>query len=141
MALDVRGTTTLLGVYDMPASVRFYRDLLGFEMVNHSPNLGGDPDRFHWCWLRLGGAEVMLNTAYEFDEERPVPPDGARIGAHEDTTLYFGCPDVDAAYEELRTKGIPVGKPKVAPYGMKQMYLRDPDGYGICFQWDTASRA
>ena len=29
MALDVRGTTTLLGVYDMPASVRFYRDLLG----------------------------------------------------------------------------------------------------------------
>jgi len=23
----------------------------------------------------------------------------------------------------------------VAPYGMKQMYLADPDGYGICFQW------
>ncbi len=137
MALDVRGTTTLLGVYDMPTSVRFYRDLLGFDIVSHSPHLGGDPDRFHWCWLRLDGAEVMLNTAYEFDEERPLPPDAARTAAHQDTTLYFGCPDVDAAYEELRAKGLEVQKPKVAPYGMKQMYLLDPDGYGICFQWEA----
>ena len=139
MALDVRVTTTLLSVYDMPTSVRFYRDLLGFEMVSHSPHRGGDADRFHWCWLRLGGAEVMLNTAYEFDEERPLPPDAARTAAHQDTTLYFGCPDVDAAYEELRAKGLEVQKPTVAPYGMKQMYLLDPDGYGICFQWEAKS--
>ena len=137
MALDVRGVTTLLGVYDMPASVRFYRDLLGFEVVSHSPHLGGDADRFHWCWLRLGSADMMLNTNYEFDEERPVPPDAARVAAHQDTTLYFGCPNVDSVYEELRAKGVPVEKPKVAPYGMKQMYLRDPDGYGICFQWEV----
>ena len=25
--------------------------------------------------------------------------------------------------------------PKVAWYGMKQLYLTDPDGYGLCFQW------
>jgi glyoxylase I family protein len=137
MALRVRGATTLLQVYDMPTSVRFYRDLLGFELVSHSPHRGGDPDRFHWCWLRLGGADVMLNTAYEFDEKRPVPPDTARAEMHQDTTLYFGCPDVEAAYEQLRAKGAPVKKPIVAPYGMKQMGLRDPDGYGICFQWEA----
>lgn len=137
MALDVRGTTTLLGVYDMPTSVRFYRDLLGFEMVSHSPHRGGGVDRFHWCWLRLGGVDVMLNTAYEFDEERPLPPDPARTAAHQDTTLYFGCPDVDAAYEQLRAKGLEVQKPRVASYGMKQVYLQDPDGYGICFQWEA----
>jgi glyoxylase I family protein len=96
MALDLRGVTTLLQVYDMPASVRFYRDLLGFEIVSHSPHRGGDPDRFHWCLLRLGGAEVMLNSAYEFDEERPVTPDPARVAAHGDTGLFIGCPDVDA---------------------------------------------
>jgi hypothetical protein len=28
-----------------------------------------------------------------------------------------------------------VQPPKVAWYGMKQLYLRDPDGYLICFQW------
>jgi hypothetical protein len=25
--------------------------------------------------------------------------------------------------------------PKVAPYGMKQLYASDPDGFGVCFQW------
>ena len=43
MPLDVRGVCPLLGVYDMPTSVRFYRDMLGFEIVSHSPGLGGDP--------------------------------------------------------------------------------------------------
>ncbi|HEX4310625.1 MAG TPA: VOC family protein [Acidobacteriaceae bacterium] len=133
MAIDVRGVCALLQVYDMPTSVKFYRDVLGFEVVTTSPVLG--PDKFHWCLLRLGGAEVMLNTAYEFDSERPVPADRARVVAHHDTGLFFGCPDVDGAYEELRAKGVAVKPPKVAPYGMKQMSLQDPDGCGLCFQW------
>jgi len=133
MPLDVRGLTPLLQVYDMPASVRFYRDLLGFEIVATSPELG--EDSFHWAWLRLGGADLMLNTAFEFDSERPAEREPARTAAHEDTGLFIGCPDVDAAYEELRAKGAPVKPPVVAPYGMKQMYLHDPDGYALCFQW------
>ncbi len=133
MTLEVRGVCPLVQVYDMPASVKFYRDQLGFEVVSTSPVLG--PDKFHWCLLRLGSAEIMLNTAYEFDDERPVPPDHARVAAHEDTCLYFGCPDVDGAYEELREKGVAVKPPTVAPYGMKQMGLKDPDGYALCFQW------
>lgn len=135
MAIEARGLTPLIQVYDMPASVRFYRDLLGFEIVSTSPVLG--KDRFHWAQMRLGKAELMLNTAYEFDSERPVPADRARVAAHGDTVLYFGCPDVDAAYEELREKGIAVKPPQVAPYGMKQMSLRDPDGYELCFQWPS----
>jgi len=136
MALDLRGLTPLIQVYDMPTSLRFYRDLLGFEVVNTSPALGG-PDRFHWVMLRSGAAEFMLNTAYEFDHERPVPLDPSRTRAHEDTCLYLGCPDVDAAYQELSAKGLTVKPPKIAPYGMKQLYLRDPDGYALCFQWGT----
>lgn len=135
MGIEVRGLTPLVQVYDMPTSVRFYRDLLGFEVVSTSPVLG--KDRFHWALLRLGKAELMLNTAYEFDNERPVPADRARVAAHGDTVLYFGCPDVEAAYEELREKGAAVKPPKVAPYGMTQMSLRDPDGYELCFQWPS----
>jgi glyoxylase I family protein len=134
MALDVRGLAPLLQVYDMPTSIRFYRDVLGFQVVSTSPKLGGE-DRFHWALLRLGHAELMLNTAYEFDAERPTERDRARTAAHGDTGLFFGCPDVDAAYEELRGKDVRVEKPKVAQYGMKQLSFRDPDGYGLCFQW------
>ena len=133
MAIDVRGVCPLLQVYDMPTALRFYRDVLGFEIVGTSPELG--PDKFNWVWLRLGSAEVMLNTAYEFDSARPVPADRARVAAHADTVLYFGCPDVDGAWEELRDKGVEVKPPRVAPYGMKQVSLRDPDGYELCFQW------
>jgi glyoxylase I family protein len=133
MAPDLRGVSPLLQVYDMPTSVRFYRDQLGFELVSHSPVLG--EDSFHWVLLRLGGAELMLNTAYESNTERPSEPDLARTAAHGDTVLYFACPDVDGAYEELRSKGFSVGKPAVAWYGMKQMNVRDPDGYLLCFQW------
>ena len=136
MAVDVRGVCPLFQVYDMPTSVRFYRDTLGFEVVTTSPNLGGE-DKFHWCLLRLCGSEVMLNTAYEFDHERPVPPDPTRAAAHEDTCISFGAPDVDAVYEELCAKGLQLKPPRVAPYGMKQLYLHDPDGYALCFQWSA----
>lgn len=119
----------------MPTAVRFYRDLLGFEVIQTSPVLGAD--RFHWAWLRLGGADVMLNTAYESDEERPERPDAARVAAHNDTGLFFGCPDVNVVYEELRGKGLNVSEPVVTGYGMKQLYVRDPDGYELCFQWSA----
>jgi uncharacterized glyoxalase superfamily protein PhnB len=135
MALDVRGLTPLLQVYDMPTSVRFYRDQLGFEVVATAPVLG--EDSFHWALLRLGGAELMLNTAYEFDSERPPERDCTRTAAHDDTGLFMGCPDVDAAWQELVRKGVTVQQPVVTGYGMKQMYLRDPDGYVLCFQWPS----
>ena len=57
------------------------------------------------------------------------------MASHDDVTLYFGCPDVDAAYAHLRARGVPAQPPNVAPYGMKQLCMRDPDGYGVCFQW------
>lgn len=131
MSIQVRGVCALLQVFDMPTSVRFYRDVLGFEVVQTSPRAG---DQFDWGLLRLGNAEVMLNTAYE-QEFRPSQPEATRIAAHGDTCLYFGAPDVDAVYEHLRAHGIDVREPKVAPYGMKQLYLHDPDGYALCFQW------
>ena len=131
MSIEVRGVCVLLEVFDMPTSVRFYRDVLGFEVVQTSPREG---DQFDWGLLRLNNAELMLNTAYE-QEYRPARPDSVRVGAHGDTCLYFSSPDVDAAYRHLRAHSIDVKEPKVAPYGMKQLYLKDPDRYGLCFQW------
>jgi glyoxylase I family protein len=136
MKINVRGMTPLIQVYDMPTSLAFYCDVLGFEVHNSSQPV----PRCHWAWLRLNDIDLMLNTAYE-DEYRPTTPDSARVGAHDDTCLYFGCPDVDAAYAYLVSKGIDLKPPKVAWYGMKQLYLKDPDGFGICFQWSAEEDA
>ncbi len=131
MAIDVRGLAPLLAVFDMPTSIKFYCDGLGFEIVGTD---GKPAPRFDWVLLRLNGAELMLNTAYDHGQRPPVP-DPARIAAHQDAAIYFGCPDVDGAYAHLRAKGITAKEPKIALYGMKQLYLTDPDGYVLCFQW------
>lgn|ERR1700728_1877118 len=133
MALRVEGVCPLLQVFDMPASLRFYRDVLGFEIVQRSR----PDDDCGWSWLKSGNAELMLNTAYD-EGMRPPAPDAVRIASHEDMALYFGCPDVDAAYRHLQSHGLDVKPPNVAPYGMKQLYVKDPDGYSLCFQWAVA---
>ena len=130
MAIEVRGQSPLMEVFDMPTSLAFYRDKLGFEVTGDS----GQGDESGWVMLQLGGATIMLNTAYD-DGERPDQPDAARVAAHHDTCIYFGCPDVDAAYEHLKANGITCDPPAIAPYGMKQLYLTDPDNYNLCFQW------
>lgn len=130
MAIDIQGMAPLLSVFDMPVSLLFYRDILGFEVIETS----GQGDNSGWVMLRLNDSTLMLNTAFD-DDERPAAADPANIAVHHDTCLYFGCPDVDEAYEYLQEKGLVVKPPEIAPYGMKQLYINDPDGYNLCFQW------
>ncbi|HEY2857374.1 MAG TPA: VOC family protein [Terracidiphilus sp.] len=135
MAIEVRGgLTPLVQVFHMPTAIRFYRDTLGFEVTGKSRILSADQDDVGWCMLQLNDAVVMLNTAYD-PEETPERPDPQRWSGHQDTGLFIGCPDVDAAYAYLKERGVEVSAPNVTYYGMKQIYLTDPDGFGICFQW------
>src|SRR5262249_22800957 len=108
----------------MPRSVAFYRDVLGFEVIQQWDADG----RLAWAMLRLGGAVVMLNERYDL-EDRPPQPDSQRAAAHDDTELYFDCPDVDEAYAHLLKKGVPTGSPQITHYGMKQVWVTDPDGF------------
>jgi catechol 2,3-dioxygenase-like lactoylglutathione lyase family enzyme len=129
MTLRLGSFATLLQVFDMPRSLAFYRDLLGFEVISDVP----PDDRCDWVMLKLHESALMLNTAYETDE-RPPAPDPGRVASHADVILYFDCEDVDAAYAYLRERNVAVKPPAIAFYGMKQVYLRDPDGYEICLQ-------
>lgn len=124
MPLEIDGLCPLFQVFDMPTSLNFYLNILEFEVVEKTDD---------WAWLKRDKDHLMLNTAYE-QPERPNEPDPLRQAAHSDTTLYFGCPDPDAAYEYLAAKGLKIAKPATAPYGMRQLYFSDPDGYLICFQ-------
>lgn len=126
---SVQSLRPLLQVFDMPRSLAFYRDGLGFEIVMRDT----DRDDCDWVWLRCGPAEIMLNTAYEA-HERPAAPDPQRIAAHADTTLYINTLDLDAVEILLKSRGITFAPPVVRDYGMKQLTLSDPDSYGLCFQ-------
>jgi glyoxylase I family protein len=140
MGVELSGCCPLLQVFDMPAALAFYCEVLGFEVVSHSGDAAGLSREFGWCLLRRKGTELMLNTAYD-EGERPAMPDAARVAAHGDTCIYFGWEDLDGLYAELVAKGVKLNAPKVAPYGMKQLYVTDPDGFGLCFQWPVAQGA
>ena len=129
MSLEISGLTPLIQVFNMPRALAFYRDVLGFEIVADS----GNGDDSSWVWLRLNDSDLMLNDQYEPGHVPAAPPD-ARTRWHDDMCLYFGCADPDGAYQHLQAKQIECQPPKVAWYGMKQLSLRDPDGYAICFQ-------
>ena len=122
--------TPLLQVFDMPRALAFYRDILGFELVTDA----GKGDASSWVWLRRDDIDLMLNDQYEPGHVPEVPP-AERVRWHDDMCLYFACPDVDAAYEELKDKITGLEPPKTAWYGMRQLNFKDPDGYGICLQW------
>ncbi|MES1218724.1 MAG: VOC family protein [Bacteroidota bacterium] len=136
MAIEIRGMAPLLQVFDMPSSIRFYRDVLGFTIAEQSqPQQGDDCD---WVLLRLNEIELMLNTAYE-KPDRPERPDPARVADHSDTAIYFGCPDIDATYNYLVAKDVAVKEPSITGYSFKALYLTDPDGYVITFHWPVSS--
>lgn len=134
MGFKPLGLTPLIGVFDMTCSLAFYRDLLGFELVAAAPEVDTREGRFsHWMWLRRGDADIMLNTQFD-SNERPDSEEPARRIAHGDMSLYIGCADVDAAFEELRQNGLQAEPPEEAPYGLRLFSVSDPDGYRVIFQ-------
>jgi glyoxylase I family protein len=138
MTIEIDDVCPLLMVFDMPASLAFYRDVLGFSIATGAPAPAAvRDDRFGWVWLKRGTTELMLNTTYDPDDLRPPTPDASRVAAHEDTILYFGCRDLDGMHRHLRDSGFDVAPPQVTYYGMRQLHIKDPDGFSLCFQWST----
>jgi len=54
MGIEIRGMAPLLQVFDMPTSIAFYRDVLGFEVVSTSKP---HEERFDWALLKINGVE------------------------------------------------------------------------------------
>jgi catechol 2,3-dioxygenase-like lactoylglutathione lyase family enzyme len=57
MAIEVRGLAPLLQVFDMPTSIIFYRDVLGFRIAGTDGKTVPNND---WVLLELDGAQLML---------------------------------------------------------------------------------
>lgn len=119
MATMPTGLTPPLEVFDLPTSLSFYRDVLGFRLL--------EGDDSWWCMLQWGGATLMLNTAYERDE-RPLQPEPPRVRGHADTSLYFDA-DPDEICALLKSQDWPATAPTLTSYGMWLTSTHDPDGF------------
>jgi glyoxylase I family protein len=123
----LKGMAPLIQVYDMQEAVDFYCKKLDFTIKDAS-------EPFDWVWLTFGDCDLMLNTMYDVDE-RPATRDVSRHVGHQDTCLFFGCPDVQSTYEILTARGLMVESPSITKYNFKAINIIDPDGYNLCFHW------
>ncbi len=130
---NLTGLTPYVEVFDMIASVAFYRDRLGFEILFASPEVETAEGRFsHFVRLKRGDAEVMLNTAYD-SNERPPDRSEARWAGCAHVHLYINCDDVPGLHAELIGRGLDAAPPARTGYGFLALSVSDPDGYTLTF--------
>jgi lactoylglutathione lyase len=122
---NVRQAVPFFAVADIEASLRFYRDGLGFRMTNHWIDDGA----LRWCWLELGDAALMLQQ-FRTEGHDSWKPTG-KVG--EGVSICFMCADALTIYRDARAKGLAVTRPFVGN-GLWVTELSDPDGYKLLFE-------
>jgi catechol 2,3-dioxygenase len=118
---EVRMGHVHLKVADLERAIGFYRDVLGFELMQRM----GDQAAF----LSAGGYHhhIALNTWESLDGEPPPP---GTTGLYHHAIVY---PDRAALADALRRLiAAGIGLEGAADHGVSQsLYLRDPDGNGV----------
>jgi len=113
------GLTCALGVKSMDASVAWYRDVLGFELLYRLEDIS-------WCELSTDVAKVNVGLS---EVEEP----GGKGGA----TLTFGVADIEAAKAELDGRGVRQDGPiQEIPGMVRLLTFYDPDGNALMFYQD-----
>lgn len=115
-----------LKVADIPRSLHFYRDILGFEITQWY----GESAVF----LSAGGYHhhIGLNTWYSKGAQ-PAPERAA--GLFHAAILYPTRKDLAAVLQQLLNANYPLTG--ASDHGVSEaLYLNDPDGNGIELYWD-----
>ncbi len=122
--MNIQRFAPLLNGENVPGSIAFYRDHLGFQVLKDWESDG----RIRWASLEAHGAVLMLNEPDEISsDERHTR------GSYRDAVFYFTVDNVDALHHQLKKSGITVGSLDDEHYGMREFYVRDPDGYELGF--------
>jgi len=106
----------------------FYRDLLGFKVVDEF-RYEGEPV---YARLRAPGGDgtIALHMA---GPGTSLASDGVR--------LYFEIRELDDFCRKLQAKGFYITQmPRMMPWGWRHAYLNDPDGHEISLYWAGENR-
>lgn len=128
---------TAISTGDIDRSLRFYKDLLGFEEVFNFAWQAGNTlidsitglqdSAAHVVMLRAGNACVEL---FQYAAPEPQTGDPRRpVCDHGITHLCLEVSDVEHEYERLKAAGMHFHcPPQRAGSGLRATYGRDPDG-------------
>lgn len=110
-------------VDDMGKMIRFYRDVLGFEIKEdeNTSNVYLVKDGTLFLLYGRNDFEKMTNRKYEYIKG---------LNGHFEIALYVATfEEVDTEYNNAVSKGaMPVLEPVTEPWGQRTCYIADPEG-------------
>lgn len=126
MATAISSISPLFIVANVPATLSFYRDMLGFEVTFRGPT----PEDEFFGIVRRDGVTIMFK---ELDEVGPVPNFSREPTFSLDA--YLNVPDPDALAAEFASRGVVFSVPLADrdDDGLRGFVIKDIDGYGLFF--------
>ena len=122
-AVDMKLDGIGLFVNDMATMIRFYRDVLGFEIKESEDAVNVYLIKDGTLFMLYGrdNFEKMTNTKYKYTKG---------LNGHSEIALYVDTFDeVDARFAEVVSKGAtPVLEPTTESWGQRTCYIADPEG-------------
>ena len=119
--------TPNLAVKDVPESIKFYTEKLGFKLTQTHPC---EKDTTPvWASLTFGdNVKIMISSKESMEGEYEEVKTGDGFG--KGMTLYLGVNDCEKYCDQLKEKGVKLLKePSDMFYGMREFAIVDPSGY------------
>jgi lactoylglutathione lyase len=110
---------TMVRVTDIEASLRFYRDALGLELLSRRNNEAG---RFTLVFLAApGDPSAQVELTHNWDPETYT---GGRNFGH----LAYAVDDIYATCQRLKDHGVTINRP---PRDGRMAFVRSPDNISV----------
>jgi len=109
-------------VEDVRRAAEYYRDRLGFSLTEYF----GEPPAF--TIVRRDAVRIALRLAGD------VKGGSNRARNTESFDAYIWVSDIDTLYKQFVANKAPVsGPPELQVYGIRELWIRDLDGYVVTF--------
>ena|SRR5690349_6533413 len=113
---------------DVDRSLGFYRDLLGFKLIEDFRHEG----KSIYARLHAPGGEGTI-AIHQIGPGASLTSEGVR--------LYFEVRELDEFCRSLQKRGFYINQlPRMMPWGWRHAYLNDPDGHEISLYWAGENR-
>jgi catechol 2,3-dioxygenase-like lactoylglutathione lyase family enzyme len=118
----------MIYVKDVQRALGFYRDLMGFKLIEDF-RYEGTPV---YARLRAPGGDGTI-ALHQAGPGASLVSEGVR--------LYFEVRDLDDFCRKLMQRGFYITQmPRMMPWGWRHAYLNDPDGHEISLYWAGENR-
>ncbi len=122
---DIDFNHVLIYVLNVQRAMRFYSDLLGFQLVEENEE---------YARLRSPGSNSTIALHKLSGSVTPLP-------SQQGVRLYFEVKDLDELCKKLASVGVKIDQmPTDMPWGWRHAYLSDPDGHELSLYWAGEKR-